>query len=109
MATTSRPLAPRPRQIYFFCDEFTNYNDVEVGQKAIQLFERLGYDVIVPEHGESGRAALSKGMLKYAKTLAERNVRLLKDMVTTEIPLVGLEPSAILTFRDEYPIWSMNR
>jgi FAD/FMN-containing dehydrogenase/Fe-S oxidoreductase len=91
------------RTVLLFCDEFTNYNDVEVGQKAIQLFERLGYSVVIPEHGESGRAALSKGMLKYAKTLAERNIQLLKDIVTSETPLVGLEPSAILTFRDEYP------
>ncbi|QIP17531.1 FAD-binding protein [Spirosoma aureum] len=91
------------KKLFLFCDEFTNYNDVEVGQKAIQLFARLGYIVVIPEHGESGRAALSKGMLKYAKTLAERNIRLLKDVVTAETPLVGLEPSAILTFRDEYP------
>ncbi|MBC3792448.1 FAD-binding and (Fe-S)-binding domain-containing protein [Spirosoma utsteinense] len=90
-------------QILLFMDEFTNFNDVEVGQKAIQLFERLGYTVVIPEHGESGRAALSKGMLKYAKTLAERNVRALKDVITADTPLVGLEPSAILTFRDEYP------
>lgn len=95
--------AQSPMRFNLFCDEFTNFNDVEVGQKAIQLFERLGYTVVIPEHGESGRAALSKGMLKYAKTLAERNVRLLKDVVTAETPLVGLEPSAILTFRDEYP------
>ncbi|RIV22350.1 FAD-binding oxidoreductase [Fibrisoma montanum] len=94
---------PAKPLLYFFCDEFTNYNDVEVGQKAIQLFERLGYEVVIPEHGESGRAALSKGLLKYAKTLAERNVNALKGIVTAETPLVGLEPSAILTFRDEYP------
>ena len=93
----------KPQTIHLFCDEFTNYNDFEVGQKAIQLFERLGYTIVIPEHGESGRAALSKGMLKYAKTLAERNVRALKDIITADTPLVGLEPSAILTFRDEYP------
>ena len=93
----------KSRTVYLFCDEFTNYNDFDVGQKAIQLFERLGYNVVIPKHGESGRAALSKGMLKYAKTLAERNVRALKDIITAETPLVGLEPSAILTFRDEYP------
>lgn len=92
-----------PNRLLLFCDEFTNFNDVEVGQKAVQLFERLGYEVVIPEHGESGRAALSKGMLKHAKLLAERNVRVLKDVVTAETPLVGLEPSAILTFRDEYP------
>ncbi|MFD2573408.1 FAD-binding and (Fe-S)-binding domain-containing protein [Spirosoma soli] len=106
-AKGSEAMAPTPqalsKQLYFFCDEFTNYNDVEVGQKAIQLFERLGYEVVIPKHGESGRAALSKGMLKYAKTLAEYNVRALKDIITTDTPLVGLEPSAILTFRDEYP------
>ena len=89
--------------VLLFCDEFTNYNDFEVGRKTVQLFERLGYTVVIPKHGESGRAALSKGMLKYAKTLAERNVRALKDVITAETPLVGLEPSAILTFRDEYP------
>lgn len=101
---SKRRVEPRAdRSVLLFCDEFTNYNDVEVGQKAIELFERLGYTVIIPEHGESGRAALSKGMLKYAKTLAERNVRALKDVITAETPLVGLEPSAILTFRDEYP------
>ncbi|GAA4453491.1 FAD-binding and (Fe-S)-binding domain-containing protein [Nibrella saemangeumensis] len=91
------------RGVYLFCDEFTNYNDVEIGQKAILLLEKLGYNVIIPEHGESGRAPISKGLIRYAKTLAERNVRDLKDLITVETPLVGLEPSAILTFRDEYP------
>ncbi|GAA4417651.1 FAD-binding and (Fe-S)-binding domain-containing protein [Nibrella viscosa] len=98
---SSSPQAPRT--IYLFCDEFTNYNDVEIGQKAVMLLEKLGYNVIIPEHGESGRAPISKGLIRYAKTLAERNVRNLKDLITVETPLVGLEPSAILTFRDEYP------
>lgn len=89
--------------VYLFCDEFTNFNDVPVGQKAVQLLERLGYTVLIPEHGESGRAALSKGMLKMAKPMAEHNVRTLRNVITADRPLVGLEPSAILTFRDEYP------
>lgn len=102
------PTAPENKPIggqrlYLFCDEFTNYNDVPVGQKAVKLLGRLGYEVIMPKHGESGRAALSKGMLKYAKTLAEHNVLALRDLISDETPLVGLEPSAILTFRDEYP------
>ena len=89
--------------INLFCDEFTNYNDVEVGQKATQLMERLGYTVGIPYHVESGRTYLSKGLVEDAQKLAIRNVTLLKDLVTDEAPLVGLEPSAILTFRDEYP------
>ena len=75
----------------------------EVGQKAIMLLERLGYTVIIPKHGESGRASLSKGLLRDAKKMAEYNVRALSKVVTAETPLIGIEPSAILTFRDEYP------
>ena len=91
------------RSLFLFCDEFTNYNDVEVGQKAVELLQRLGYTVTIPEHVESGRTYLSKGLVNDAQKLAIRNVTLLKDLVTDKTPLIGLEPSAILTFRDEYP------
>ena len=91
------------RPVNLFCDEFTNYNDVEVGQKATQLLEKLGYTVAIPYHVESGRTYLSKGLVKEAQQLAIQNVTLLKDIVTEDMPLIGLEPSAILTFRDEYP------
>ncbi|WP_460936982.1 FAD-binding and (Fe-S)-binding domain-containing protein [Spirosoma humi] len=99
-----RPGSNAGAQVLFFCDEFTNYNDVPVGQKAIQLMERLGYSVTIPEHVESGRTYLSKGLVDNAKAIATRNVTLLKDLVTEDMPLIGLEPSAILTFRDEYPL-----
>ncbi|MHA4738081.1 FAD-binding and (Fe-S)-binding domain-containing protein [Dyadobacter sp. MSC1_007] len=91
------------RKVYLFCDEFTNYNDVEIGKKSILALEKLGYEVIIPNHGPSGRPQLSKGLLKDAKKIAEENIRLLKDIVSHHTPLVGIEPSAILTFRDEYP------
>ena len=91
------------KKVHLFVDEFTNYNDVEIGIKAVKLLNRLGYEVIVPKHVESGRPQLSKGLLDDAKRLANQNVSLLKDVVTAQIPLIGIEPSAILTFRDEYP------
>ncbi|MEL7530406.1 MAG: FAD-linked oxidase C-terminal domain-containing protein [Bacteroidota bacterium] len=90
-------------KVYFFADEFTNFNDVPIGIKAIQLLNRLGYAVILPDHVESGRAYLSKGLLDEAKKLAIDNFRLLRDLVTEETPILGLEPSGILSFRDEYP------
>jgi FAD/FMN-containing dehydrogenase/Fe-S oxidoreductase len=90
------------RKVYLFCDEFTNFNDTEIGIKAILLLEQLGYEVIIPSHVESGRAWLSKGLLRYAKKIANKNIALLSGIVTEETPLVGIEPSAILTFRDEY-------
>ena len=91
------------RTLYFFCDEFTNYNDTVIGIKAIRLLWRLGYEVHMPEHADSGRAHISKGFLKRAQQYARRNVALFKDLVAADTPLIGLEPSAILSFRDEYP------
>jgi FAD/FMN-containing dehydrogenase/Fe-S oxidoreductase len=90
-------------RVFLFCDEFTNFNDEEVGIKAVQLLNRLGYEVIIPKHFDSGRAQISKGLLRDAQRLAIRNVELLKDIVSSETPLVGIEPSAILGFRDEVP------
>jgi len=89
-------------KVYLFCDEFTNYNDTEIGIKAIMLLEKLGYEVIIPKHEESGRAWLSKGFLREAKKIANKNIALLSPLVNAGTPLIGIEPSAILTFRDEY-------
>ena len=91
------------KQVYVFCDEFTNYNDAEIGIKAIQLLTALNYEVIIPKHEESGRTWLSKGLVRKAKLIANKNIELLGSLVTEANPIVGLEPSAILTFRDEYP------
>ncbi len=89
--------------VYLFADEFTNFNDVEIGKKTVLLFEKLGYRIEVPKHLPSGRPQLSKGLLDDAKELANKNIELLQGIITEETPLIGIEPSAILTFRDEYP------
>jgi Fe-S oxidoreductase len=86
-----------------FCDEFTDSFDVPVGIAAVELLEMLGYEVSIPRHVESGRSALSKGFLRHARELARENTRRLQDTVTAQQPLLGIEPSAILAFRDEYP------
>lgn len=90
------------RQVYLFCDEFTDYNDTSIGQTAYKLLTALGYEVLLAPHKESGRTFLSKGFVKEAKKLAIANVGMLKDKITAETPLIGIEPSAIITFRDEY-------
>ena len=89
--------------MYLFCDEFTNYNDAHIGIKAVQLLNALGYAVVIPVHEESGRTWLSKGLVRKAKIIANKNIELLSGLVTSDRPLIGIEPSAILTFRDEYP------
>ncbi|TAD90001.1 MAG: FAD-binding oxidoreductase, partial [Bacteroidetes bacterium] len=90
------------KKVYFFNDEFTNYNDTAIGIKAIALLQRLGYAVEIPKHLESGRTWLSKGLVRDAKKIINKNIALLGHLVGPETPLLGLEPSAILTFRDEY-------
>ena len=98
---------PQPQaakgKVYLFADEFTNFQEAQLGLTFALLLTRLGYRVEIPRHVESGRAAISKGCLDTATRFAKRNVTLLKDRVSEETPLVGIEPSCILSFRDEYP------
>ena len=90
-------------KVYLFADEFTNFQEAELGLTFAKLLLRLGYEVEIPKHVESGRAAISKGNLKLAKKFALKNVNLLKDKISAQTTLVGIEPSCILSFRDEYP------
>lgn len=91
------------RKVYLFADEFTNHQEAELGLTFAKLLLKLGYRVELPKHVESGRAAFSKGCLKLAKKYAIKNVQMLSGIVNYETPLVGIEPSCILSFRDEYP------
>ena len=91
------------KSIYLFCDEYTNHFDVELGKKTILLLNKLGYKVFMPAHSESARAYISKGFLEEAKTIATNNVSIFSALISNDKPLIGIEPSAILGFRDEYP------
>ncbi|MFS4456988.1 FAD-binding and (Fe-S)-binding domain-containing protein [Maribacter sp. 2304DJ31-5] len=88
-------------KIVLYIDEFTRYLDIEVGRDALELLVRLGYGVQL-FYAESGRTYLSKGFLKEAKRLAQRNMRAMESFMEKGQPVIGLEPSAILSFRDEY-------
>ena len=90
------------KKVYLFCDEFTNYYDVEIGKDAFYLLEKLGYNLVIIPHQESGRSFISKGFLKEAKIVCNKNIAIFKDIISEETPLIGIEPSAILSFRDEY-------
>lgn len=96
------PGGPRLKPVVLYIDEFTRYLDTGQAIDAIALLSRLGYDVGLYQ-AESGRSFLSKGFLRQAKALAERNAGPLLSWANRGIPVLGLEPSAILTFRDEYP------
>jgi len=89
------------KQVVLYIDEFVKYLDIQIGKDAIELLCKLGYDVEL-FYGESGRTYLSKGFLKQAKKLVAQNMENLKEILNAGTPIVGLEPSAILSFRDEY-------
>ncbi|CAM4079369.1 FAD-binding and (Fe-S)-binding domain-containing protein [Flavobacterium branchiophilum] len=90
------------KKVYLFCDEFTNFYDVNVGIDVYNLLTALQYQVIILDHEESGRAMISKGFLEQAKKIANANINIFKDIISSDAPLIGIEPSAILSFRDEY-------
>ena len=90
------------KTVYLFADEFTNYLDAQIGEDAVILLQRLNYEVRIVAHAESGRSFISKGFLKEARKAAQKNITIFKELIDEEHPLVGIEPSAILGFRDEY-------
>ncbi|MCK9485383.1 MAG: heterodisulfide reductase-related iron-sulfur binding cluster [Dehalococcoidia bacterium] len=88
----------------YYVDSFTEANHPEVGQAAVRILEALGYAVtVVPRLGCCGRPLISKGQLHQAKRWAAQNVAVLAPYAQRGIPIVGAEPSCILTLRDEYP------
>jgi len=89
--------------VLLFVDEFSNYNDTEIGIKAILLLSRLNYKVLIAPVSMSGRTFISKGLLRTARKIAINNISTLTHQVSHDLPLIGIEPSAILSFRDEYP------
>jgi len=94
------------KTVYLFPDEFTNYNEPHIGIKAVKLLNYLGFTVKFPDISESGRTYLSKGLVRKAKEIAQNNVFKLQNIINEDCPLIGIEPSAILTFRDEYTDFS---
>jgi len=96
--TTARPVAT----IVLLIDPFTNYNHPEVGIAAVEFFEAIGVEIIAAPALDDGRACLSKGLVADARRAAERAVAALAPWVKRGLPVVGLEPSGLLTLRDEY-------
>ena len=90
------------KKVFLFVDEFTNYLDAELALDAYSLLTDLNYEVTIIDDLDSARVQISKGFLKNAKKHVNKNIDFLKNMVSVESPLIGIEPSAILTFRDEY-------
>jgi FAD/FMN-containing dehydrogenase/Fe-S oxidoreductase len=103
---TTRPHRPRaaPRgQVVLFHDTFVEYNCPEVGQAATHLLEAARFEVVLVQQRRCcGRPAISKGLLERARQDARRNIALLQPYAQRGVPIVGIEPSCILTLREDY-------
>jgi Fe-S oxidoreductase/FAD/FMN-containing dehydrogenase len=101
-----RRRAPRTggaRKVVLFHDTFMNYHEPAIGRSATAVLEAAGFEVLLAKRTCCGRPAISKGMLDDARRLASENVETLHPYVREGIPIVGCEPSCILSLRDEYP------
>jgi FAD/FMN-containing dehydrogenase/Fe-S oxidoreductase len=96
-----RPGAAPRGSVVLFHDTFVTYNTPEIGRAAVELLESAGYRVELVNKKCCGRPLISKGMLAEAKEHAAWNVEQLKPWVDRGVAVVGLEPSCLLTLRDE--------
>lgn len=89
-------------EILLFIDEFCSYMDGKVAEDAVILLRKLGYRVTILEGLDSGRSFLSKGFLDQAQKEIQINLKKIAPKLNENTVLVGIEPSAILSFKDEY-------
>ncbi|HEX6450238.1 MAG TPA: FAD-linked oxidase C-terminal domain-containing protein [Trebonia sp.] len=95
--------APAPLgQVTFLADSFTTFTEPDIGQAAIELLERSGWRVRLEAAGCCGRSSLSKGLIGQAADDARALTRALRDKTEPGSPIVGCEPSCLMTLRDEY-------
>jgi FAD/FMN-containing dehydrogenase/Fe-S oxidoreductase len=100
-----RPPAAWPaaqRELIFLADSFTSFTEPSAGRAAIELLELAGWRVRFEDAGCCGRASLSKGLVDQARRMAAGLAGRLGDAAAAGVPIVGVEPSCLLTLRDEY-------
>jgi Fe-S oxidoreductase len=99
-AASNAPRGP----VILWDDTYLTYNEPEIGQAAVNVLEAAGFEVkLIADRRCCGRPMISKGLLKEARKNAAHNVARLFPYAARDIPIVGLEPSCIAAFRDEYP------
>ncbi len=104
----SRPFTPTGKKVVLYVDTWANYHETAVAQAAWDVLTAVGYEVIVPGYACCGRTYLSKGFVDRARQAADRVMNILAPYARAGVPIVGLEPSCILTVRDEHQYLSQH-
>ncbi|WP_299682883.1 FAD-binding and (Fe-S)-binding domain-containing protein [uncultured Dokdonia sp.] len=90
------------KDVILYVDEFSEYLDGDIAHDATALLKGLNYHITIWTGKESGRSYISKGFLEEARVLANIMIADFNQLSDENIPILGIEPSAILSFRDEY-------
>ncbi len=89
--------------VILFHDTWVNFNETAVGKAAVRVLQAAGYDVYLAQGRKCcGRPLITGGQADKAKPWIDHNVALLAPYALQGVPIVGIEPSCILTLRDEY-------
>ncbi len=102
IANRQSPISNLQSQVVLFVDPFTNYNYPHIGMAAVEVLAAAGFEVVAVPVADDGRPAISKGLVDKAKAAARDIVGRLAPFAEKGIPIVGLEPSSILSLRDEF-------
>ncbi len=98
----STPADPQAPKVVLFNDTFNTYNYPEAAIAAVEVLEAAGFQVVLPGHKCCGRPMISKGLVRQARRAAKETIDRLAPLAEQGLPIVGLEPSCLLTLRDEY-------
>jgi Fe-S oxidoreductase len=90
------------REVVFLADSFTTFTEPAIGRAAIELLEAAGYAVRLEAAGCCGRSSISKGLLDRARAMAKSMTERLAPYAERGVPIVGCEPSCLLTLREEH-------
>jgi FAD/FMN-containing dehydrogenase/Fe-S oxidoreductase len=99
----ARPDVGAKGDVVFLADSFTTFTEPAIGRAAIELLEAAGWNVRLESAGCCGRSSISKGLLDQAQAMAEAMVARLAPEAERGVPIVGCEPSCLLTLREEHP------
>lgn len=89
-------------RVVLFHDTFNTFNDPHISIAAVEVLEAAGFEVVLPGHRCCGRPLISKGLVEQARAAAKDTVARLLPYARQGLPIIGLEPSCLLSLRDEY-------
>lgn len=95
-------LSERKNTVILVQDAFTSFYESQLVIDTYKVLNSLGYRVYIIPFFVNGKALHLKGFLKKFESIAIKNMNALQTLIDLKISLVGIEPSMVLTYRDEY-------